>query len=46
MAFGTVVTMRSSRALISEVAMFLSMDMRCSLVRPSFLCAFKCRIAL
>src|SRR6185295_4331214 len=45
-AFGSVVTMRSSRALIKETARLRSIDVRCSLVRPSLRCAFWCRMTL
>src|SRR5882672_1558771 len=36
--------MRSSCELISETVRLRSIDMRCSLVRPSLRCAFKCRM--
>src|SRR6185436_7907515 len=45
-ALGSVVTIRSSRALISEVARLRSNEIRCSVVLPSFRCALKCRITL
>src|SRR3712207_2845631 len=45
-AFGKVVTIRSSRAVIKEVARLRSIDMRCAVVRPSFLCALRCLITL
>src|SRR5687767_5958070 len=43
-ALGRVVTMRSSREFINEVARLRSIDMRCSVVLPSLRCAFKCRM--
>src|SRR3954454_5285879 len=45
-ALGNVVTIRSSRELISDVARLRNSEIRCSVVRPSFRCAFKCRIEL
>src|SRR3954453_3364697 len=45
-AFGKVVTIRSSRELISDVARLRNSEIRCSVVRPSFRCAFKCRMEL
>ncbi len=45
-ALGKVVTIRSSRAFINEVARLRSIDIRCSVVRPNFLCAFWCRMTL
>jgi hypothetical protein len=45
-AFGKVVTIRSSFELMREVARFRSIEFRCSLVRRSFRCAFKCLMGL
>jgi hypothetical protein len=38
--------MYSFSALMSEVARFLSIDMRCSVVLPNLRCAFKCLITV